>query len=82
MPEIEVVEQRNHAVEITKIAATMKGGSELAMSAIQRGLTVEQFQAEAIRHLATQPVPDASIGLTRDEARRFSFVRALNALEI
>ena len=80
MPEIDVPEQRNHAVEITKIAATMRGGSELAMSAIQRGLTVEQFQAEAIRHLATQPVPDASIGMTRDEAKRFSFVRALNAL--
>lgn len=79
-PEIEVVEQRNHAAEISKIAATMKGGAELAMSAIQRGLTVEQFQAEAIRHLATQPVPDASIGLTREEAKRFSFVRALNAL--
>ena len=80
MPEIEVPEQRNHAVEITKIAATMKGGSELAMSAIQRGLTVEQFQAEAIRHLATQPVPDAGIGMSRTEAKRFSFVRALNAL--
>lgn len=80
MPEIEVVEQRNHAAEISKIAATMKGGAELAMSAIQRGLTVEQFQAEAIRHLATQPVPDAGIGMSRTEAKRFSFVRALNAL--
>lgn len=80
MPEIDVVEQRNHAAEISKIAATMRGGAELAMSAIQRGLTVEQFQAEAIRHLATQPVPDAGIGMTRSEAKRFSFVRALNAL--
>lgn len=72
--------QRNHAAEISAIAATIKGGAELAMSAIQRGSTVEEFQAEAIRHLSSQPKPTADIGMTDKEVRKFSLVRALNAL--
>lgn len=72
--------QRNHAAEISAIAATIKGGAELAMSAIQRGITVEEFQAEAIRHLSSQPKPTADIGMTDKEVRQFSLVRALNAL--
>lgn len=72
--------QRNHAAEISAIAATIKGGAELAMSAIQRGITVEEFQAEAIRHLSSQPKPTADIGMTDKEVRQFSVVRALHAL--
>ena len=72
--------QRNHAAEISAIAATIKGGAELALSAIQRGITVEEFQAEAIRHLSSQPKPTANIGMTDREVRRFSVVRALHAL--
>jgi HK97 family phage major capsid protein len=79
-PTIEVPAQRNHAAEISKIAAAMPGGAELAMRSIQAGHTVEQFQAEAIRALASKPVPTADIGLTPKETRRFSMVRALNAL--
>lgn len=74
------VQQRNHAAEISKIAAAMPGGAELAMRSIQAGHTVEQFQAEAIRSLSSKPVPTADIGLTTKETRRFSMVRALNAL--
>lgn len=72
--------QRNHAVEISALAKDIKGGPELAMSAIQRGLTVEQFQGEMIRHLSSQPKPTADIGMTDKEVRRFSVVRALHAL--
>lgn len=79
-PIIEVPAQRNHASEISKIAAAMPGGAELAMRSIQAGHTVEQFQAEALRALASKPVPTADIGLTQKETRRFSMVRALNAL--
>lgn len=79
-PTIEIPAQRNHASEISKIAAAMPGGAELAMRSIQAGHTVEQFQAEAIRALASKPVPTADIGLTTKETRRFSMVRALNAL--
>ncbi|MCX8016443.1 MAG: phage major capsid protein, partial [Rhodocyclaceae bacterium] len=77
---VEVVEQRNHAAEITKIAASIPGGAELAMSAIQRGLTVEQFQREAIEKLASRPVPTADIGMDKKEVKRYSLMRAINAL--
>ncbi|QOQ83696.1 phage major capsid protein [Comamonas thiooxydans] len=72
--------QRNHAVEIAAIGKTFKGGDALALDAIQRGLTVEDFQAEAVRHLSAQPKPTADIGLTDKEVRQFSIVRALHAL--
>jgi HK97 family phage major capsid protein/HK97 family phage prohead protease len=75
-----VVESRNHAAEITKIAAGIPGGAEMAMDAIQRGLTVEQFQRSAIEKLATKPVPTADIGMSRAEVKRFSVMRAINAL--
>ena len=55
---------RNHPLEITRIAATIPGGSDLAMRSIQAGHTVEQFQQEALRTLASKPVPTADIGLT------------------
>ena len=77
---VEVIEQRNHAAEITKIAASIPGGAELAMSAIQRGLTVEQFQREAIEKLASRPVPTADIGMDKKEVKRYSLMRAINAL--
>ena len=79
-PVIQVVEQRNHAVEIGKIAATMPGGADLALRSIQAGHTVEQFQAEALRALANKPLPTADIGLTAKEVKQFSVVRAIHAL--
>lgn len=72
--------QRAHAKEIAALGKDIKGGADLVMSAIQRGLTVEQFQVEAIRHLSTLPKPTADIGMTGEEVRKFSLVRALNAL--
>ena len=35
----------------------------MAMSAIQRGLTTEQFQQEVIAHMSTKALPTADIGL-------------------
>lgn len=80
MPEVTTPAQRNHAAEIAAIGATVKGGSEVAMRSIQAGHTVEQFQAELVKHLSSQPVPNADIGLTTKEAKRFSLLRAMNAL--
>jgi HK97 family phage major capsid protein/HK97 family phage prohead protease len=77
---VQVVETRNHAAEIGKIAAALPALRDLALSAIQSGQTVEQFQQEAIRSLASRPVPTADIGLTSKEAKRFSVVRAIHAL--
>lgn len=72
--------QRDHAKEIATLGKSVPGGVELANDAIQRGLTVDQFQGELIRHLATKPKPTADIGMTDKEVRRFSVVRALYAL--
>ena len=77
---IEVVDQRNHAADITKIAASIPGGAELAMKSIQAGHTVEQFQAEALRVMSTKPVQTADIGMDKAEVKRYSLMRALNAL--
>jgi HK97 family phage major capsid protein len=77
---IETPVQRNHPAEISKIAATMPGGAEMAMKSIQAGHTVEQFQVEAIRALSTKPVPTSDIGMSTAETRRFSVVRAIHAL--
>lgn len=74
------VESRNHAAEISKIAKGLPGGAEMAMDAIQRGLTTEQFQAEALTKLASAPLPTADIGLDKRETKRYSVMRVLNAL--
>jgi HK97 family phage major capsid protein/HK97 family phage prohead protease len=79
-PTVTVVEKRDHATEISKIAATFPGGAEMAMSAIQRGLTVEAFQREAIEKMSTKPLPTADIGLSDKEVRSYSVLRAINAL--
>lgn len=80
MSQIEVVEQRNHAAEISKLAASLQGAGDLALKSIQAGHTVEQFQGEVLRNMANKPVPTADIGLTRGEAQRYSVTRAIRAL--
>ena len=80
MSTIEVVATRNHAAEISKVASTIPGGADMAMSAIQRGLTVEQFQAEALESMAKRPLPTSDVGLNAKEVRSYSIMRALNAL--
>lgn len=79
-PKIEVVSARNHAAEISKIAAGIPGGAELAMRAIQEGQTVEQFQDAAIKAMSTKAMPTADIGMTAKEVKNFSMVRAIHAL--
>lgn len=78
--DVQVVAERNHAAEISKIAATIPGGADMALSAIQRGLTVEQFQGEVLTKMASKPLPTADIGMSSKEVRSYSVVRAINAL--
>lgn len=75
-------EQRNHALEISKLAATIAspGAGDLALKSIQAGHTVEQFQAEVLRNLSLKPLPTAAIGLTAKEGQRYSVLRAIRAL--
>ena len=74
------VAERNHAAEISRIAKGLPGGADMALDAIQRGLTTEQFQAEAIAKLSSKPMPTADIGLDKRETKRYSLMRAINAL--
>ena len=56
------------------------GGEKKAAEALRAGKSVEQFRADMLQHMSTQPVTTADVGLTEQEARSFSFVRAFNAL--
>ena len=79
MSDIQVAE-RNHAAEISQLAATVQGfdARELALKSIQAGHTVEQFQAEVLRAMANKPLV-ADVKLTEREAKQYSYVRAIAA---
>lgn len=79
-PVIEVKEQRNHALEITKLASQYKDAGELALKSIQAGHTVEQFQAELIRAMQSKPLPTPDIGMTDKETKQYSVLRAIRAM--
>lgn len=79
-PVIEVQEKRSHAAEIGKLSATVPGSADLALKSIQAGHTVEQFQAELLRHMANKPLPTPDVGMTGKETQRYSVLRALRAL--
>lgn len=72
---------RNHAAEIMAIAKGLpNGGATLAMEAITRGLTVEEFQREALNLLASKPVPTADTGdASRHEPVEVGFKRLRTA---
>jgi len=57
-----------------------RGGEKIASEALRAGKSVEEFKADLLKHLASQPAPTAEIGLTKKEAQGFSFLRAINAL--
>lgn len=56
------------------------GGEKKASEALRAGKSVEQFRQDMLQHMATAPIPTSEIGLSKKEAKRFSFMRALNAL--
>lgn|GEM_PF-684411 len=57
-------ETRNHPAEILAIAKSLpkEGAATIAMDAIERGLTVEEFQREALSLMASNPIPTADLG--------------------
>lgn len=58
----QTLEIRNHAQEISAIAAGIPGGAELAMRAIADGKTTEQFQQILIRSMSNSPIPTGDLG--------------------
>jgi hypothetical protein len=63
-------ETRSHAAAIADAASTcgFSNANEIAMRSIQAGHTVEQFQQELIRSVATKPL--GSAGLANNQERR------------
>jgi HK97 family phage major capsid protein/HK97 family phage prohead protease len=76
-PEIRVMDKRNHAAEISAIAAQTPGAGDLALRAIQAGQTVEQFQQDLIRHLSNKPIAAMEPKLNTKERAAYSYVRAI-----
>ncbi len=81
-------QQRGAQGERDRVAAIIAIGEEfrahgvdkLAQDAVRNGTPLDEFRAAAMARLAATTKPNPDIGLTKQEAQRFSFVRALNAL--
>ncbi|MCF8186614.1 MAG: phage major capsid protein [Sulfuritalea sp.] len=65
--------------EIISIGEQYKA-TDLAAEYVRSGKSVDEFKSALLARQATNPIPTAEIGLTKEEAKQFSFVRALNAL--
>ena len=53
---------------------------DVADEAIRSGMSMDQFRAKAMEVVTTAPLPNADIGMSTHEVKRFSIVRALHAL--
>jgi HK97 family phage major capsid protein/HK97 family phage prohead protease len=56
------------------------GADAIASECLRNGKTVEETRAAILAHIGSKPVPSVEIGMTQEESRNFSFIRALNAL--
>lgn len=84
-PNLKEIEQRGATAAQDAIKNILAIGQQykcpdLAAQAIQDGKSIEEFKSDLIKHMANKPVDSAEIGLTKKEANRFSFLRAINAL--
>jgi len=72
-------EQRN-AAQIVELGAR-HGQSEMAQKAIREGKSIEEFRGELLESIGSQKALQAEeIGMTNKEVKRFSLLRAINAL--
>jgi HK97 family phage major capsid protein len=76
-------ETRNHAAAIAEAAAGcgFAGANEIAMRSIQAGHTVEQFQQELIRSVATKPLGSAGLESHRQEHRELGTATMLRTAD-
>jgi len=73
------------AAEMARIQDIEKLGQshhevEMARDHIQKGSTVDEFRSELLSRIASKPQQTAEIGLTNNEKKEFSFIRAIRAL--
>lgn len=90
MSDINVEEVRAEAVkseqkrtqEIIAMGEQFKayGADGVAAECLRNGKSVEETRAAIMTKIGTRALPSADIGMTQEEARSFSFVRAINAL--
>lgn len=90
MSEINVEEVRAEAVkseqkrtqEIIAMGEQFKsyGADSVAAECLRSGKTIEETRAAIMAKIGTKAMPSLEIGMTQEEARSFSFVRAINAL--
>ena len=90
MSDINVEEVRAEAVkseqkrtqEIIAMGEQFKayGADGVAAECLRNGKSVEETRAAIMTKIGTRAMPSADIGMTQEEARSFSFVRAINAL--
>lgn len=56
------------------------GVDKIAGEAIRAGMSVDEFRAKALETMAMAPKPNADVGMTDGEVKRYSLMRALNYL--
>ena len=73
-------EYKRNSKEIIDLAVK-HNKRDLADSAIKEGFTVEEFRGALLNEICNdKPLETAEIGMTQNEVREFSLVRAINAL--
>lgn len=74
--------ERRRSADIIAIGQQYRhlGADAMVNDAISNGLTVDAFRSQVLEHAGRQPVPSAAIGMSENEVRQYSFVRALAAL--
>ena len=73
-------EYKRNSKEIIDLAVK-HNKRDLADSAIKDGLTVEEFRGALLNEICNdKPLETAEIGMTQNEVREFSLVKAINAL--
>lgn len=72
--------KRMKDIEAIGRAFSQFGGAEVARECIANGKSVEEMNAILLDRIGKQAPPSAEIGLSQKEAKRFNWLRAMNAL--
>ncbi len=75
-----IIENRNHATEISNTARQLSLPADLAMRAISEGKTLEEFQKMAIEFLATPAINTAG-SITKTGDRNIDAIRVMRSAE-
>ncbi len=77
-----VKDAQKRVSEIIAIGEQFKahGADKIAAECLREGKSVEETRSAILAHIGSKPLPTADIGMTKEEARKFSFLRAINAL--